>query len=173
MGDRTREPGLACKWFTGSRQIRDDFESAVGQRVVATKWGARLAVIAQRNLEGGVLVGRVQHLKRKHLTAWVTPHSLRHGDANREYERVTDRLSPVQVGTLAKDDPDADRAAPELVADELGHSHISAAHGIVRMKLAHPKRPDEGTVMCERPRRSSAAFEKPVTFRSALQRHTP
>ena len=57
----------------------------------------------------------------------VTPHSLRHGYANREYERVTGRLSPVQGGVLAKEDPAADRAGRELVADELGHSRPSIA----------------------------------------------
>lgn len=51
----------------------------------------------------------------------MTPHSLRHDYANREYERVTSRLSPVQGGTFVKDGPAADRAARELVADELGH----------------------------------------------------
>ncbi len=68
-------------------------------------------------------------LARKQLG--VTPHSLRHGYANREYERVTNRLSPVQGGALAKDDPAADRAARELVADELGHSHPSIAAAYV------------------------------------------
>lgn len=68
-------------------------------------------------------------LTRKQLG--VTPHSLRHSYANREYERVTDRLSPVRGGTLAKDDPDADRAARELVADELGHSRPSIASAYI------------------------------------------
>lgn len=70
----------------------------------------------------------------------VTPHSLRHSHANREYERVTDRLSPVKGGTLAKDDPEADRAARELVADELGHSRPSIASAYI----GSPRyRPDE------------------------------
>jgi len=64
-------------------------------------------------------------LTRKRLG--VTPHSLRHSYANREYERVTSHLSPVHGGTLAQDDPHADRAARELVANELGHSRPSIA----------------------------------------------
>ncbi|HEY0682995.1 MAG TPA: integrase domain-containing protein [Steroidobacter sp.] len=71
----------------------------------------------------------------------ATPHSLRHSYANREYERVTDRVSPVKGGTLAKDDPDADRAARELVADELGHSRASIASAYIG-SARH--RPDEG-----------------------------
>lgn len=67
----------------------------------------------------------------------VTPHSLRHGYANREYERVTNRLSPVQGGTLAKDDPAADRAARELVADELGHSRPSIAAAYIGGTRVH------------------------------------
>lgn len=68
-------------------------------------------------------------LTRKRLG--VTPHSLRHSYANCEYERVTSRLSPVQGGALAQDDPHADRAARELVADELGHSRPSIASAYI------------------------------------------
>ncbi|GFE85165.1 tyrosine-type recombinase/integrase [Steroidobacter agaridevorans] len=57
----------------------------------------------------------------------VTPHSLRHSFAHRQHERATRRLAPVQGGTLAQDDPSADRAAREIVAEELGHSRASIA----------------------------------------------
>lgn len=57
----------------------------------------------------------------------VTPHSLRHSYAHRQHERATRRLAPVQGGTLAQDDPPADRAAREIVAEELGHSRPSIA----------------------------------------------
>lgn len=60
----------------------------------------------------------------------VTPHSLRHSRAQRGYQGMTGHLAPVQGGTLAQDDPFADRAAREIVASDLGHSRasISAAY---------------------------------------------
>lgn len=60
----------------------------------------------------------------------VTPHSLRHSYGQRKYQRVTRHLAPVQGGTLAQDDPAADRAAREIVSADLGHSRasISAAY---------------------------------------------
>lgn len=60
----------------------------------------------------------------------VTPHSLRHSYAQRQYQRVTRHLAPVQGGTLAQDDAPADRAAREIVSGELGHARpsISAAY---------------------------------------------
>jgi integrase len=61
----------------------------------------------------------------------ATPHSLRHSYAQRQYERVTLRQTPVQGGTLAQDDPPADRAAREIVSSELGHSRSSIASAYI------------------------------------------
>jgi integrase len=55
----------------------------------------------------------------------VTPHGLRHSYANRAYESISGRLSPVQGGVLSQTDPDVDRAVRSLVAEELGHSRPS------------------------------------------------
>jgi site-specific recombinase XerD len=60
----------------------------------------------------------------------VTPHSLRHSYAQRQYQRVTRHLAPVQGGTLAQDDASADRSAREIVSGDMGHARpsISAAY---------------------------------------------
>ncbi|WP_129779428.1 tyrosine-type recombinase/integrase [Peristeroidobacter soli] len=61
----------------------------------------------------------------------VTPHSLRHSYAQRQYQRVTWHLTPVQGGTLAEDDGPADSAAREIVSSELGHSRASIASAYI------------------------------------------
>lgn len=61
----------------------------------------------------------------------ATPHSLRHSFLNREYERVTGRLSPIRGGTLAQEDAPSDRAARLHVADNAGHSRSSIASAYI------------------------------------------
>lgn len=61
----------------------------------------------------------------------VTPHSLRHSYAQRQYQRVTHHLAPLQGGTLAQEDAPADRAAREIVSGELGHSRPSIASAYI------------------------------------------
>ncbi|GFE85210.1 hypothetical protein GCM10011488_01640 [Steroidobacter agaridevorans] len=78
----------------------------------------------------------------------ITPHGLRHSYANRAYETISGRLSPVQGGVLSQTDPDVDRAVRSLVAEELGHSRpaIAAAYigGVGPTDEPHvPPRKDE------------------------------
>jgi integrase len=61
----------------------------------------------------------------------VTPHSLRHSHAQRQYQRVTRHLAPVQGGTLAQDDAPADRAARDIVSGEMGHSRPAIASAYI------------------------------------------
>ena len=74
-------------------------------------------------------VVRKSGLSRRQSRA--TPHSLRHSYAQRQYDRVTQRLAPIKGGTLAQDDPPADRAAREIVSSELGHSRPSIASAYI------------------------------------------
>ncbi|EQD27031.1 integrase, partial [mine drainage metagenome] len=52
----------------------------------------------------------------------ITSHGLRHNYANDRYRRLTDSDSPVRGGSPV--DRDMDRAARQVVAEELGHSRV-------------------------------------------------
>lgn len=60
----------------------------------------------------------------------ATPHSLRHGAACDLYEILAGVPACVRGGTLSQDDPQADRAARNVVAEFAGHSriHITSAY---------------------------------------------
>lgn len=78
-------------------------------------------------------------LTRKELA--VTPHSLRHGFLLDLYEWLTGVAAPARGGTLAQEDPHADRAARELVSVVAGHAelHIASAYlGGIRPKAVAP-----------------------------------
>jgi integrase len=55
----------------------------------------------------------------------VTPHALRHGFLLAVYHRLTGCAAPARGGDLAARDPDADRAARRLVAEDAGHARLS------------------------------------------------
>lgn len=69
----------------------------------------------------------------------VTCHSLRHSFANREYERTSNRLSPVRGGVLGHSDPAAERAVRTVISDYLGHARGSITSAYVGS--ASPERP--------------------------------
>jgi integrase len=55
----------------------------------------------------------------------VTAHGLRHEYVNGRYELLTGNKSPVEGGTLAKDNPELDYAARITIAEEVGHTRPS------------------------------------------------
>ncbi len=73
--------------------------------------------------------------------AGVTPHAFRHGCHLDFYEWLTGHPASARGGTLAQTDPDADRAARQLVALNAGHAdlYVSGAYiGGMRPRKAQP-----------------------------------
>ncbi len=120
------------------------------QRVVLT-WAKSLALTrAESMIPRGFTVQRWRRryyhlcskigLTRRELT--VTPHSLRHGVLLDRYEQLAGVPAAVRGGTLAQEDPAADRAVRTVVAEMAGHSRpaISAAYlGSPRQASAKPR----------------------------------
>lgn len=73
---------------------------------------------------------RFYHLMAEHLgisrkEAGVTAHGLRHGFANRGYNRRTGLPTPVQGGALGRIDRETHRNACQQVSKDLGHARLS------------------------------------------------
>lgn len=58
-------------------------------------------------------------------TSGVTAHGLRHEYVNRRYEEMAGGKSPVEGGTVARDDPELDHEVRIVIAEEVGHTRPS------------------------------------------------
>lgn len=97
----------------------------------------------------------------------VTPHSLRHGVLLDIYEQVTGVAAPARGGALSQDDPAADRAARDLVAEYAGHSRrrvASAYLGPVRAPRAdQPSNAPAGDIAVESDTRDGNGSASPAS----------
>lgn len=118
----TREHHAVIEWACTFAQTKS--ESMIPRGWSLKRWRRRYYHLCEQ-------IG----LTRKDLG--VTPHSLRHGVLLDLYEWLTGVAAPARGGTLAQQDPHADRAARELVSAFAGHAelHISSAYlGGIRTK---------------------------------------
>lgn len=125
----TREHHAVLEWARSFAQTRS--ESMIPRDWSLKRWRRHYYGLCEQ-------IG----LTRKELA--VTPHSLRHGVLLDLYEWLTGVAAPARGGTLAQQDPHADRAARELVAAHAGHSerHIASAYlGGIRSKAIPPTPP--------------------------------
>lgn len=111
----TREHHAVLDWARTFAQTRS--ESMIPREWSLKRWRRHFYFLCEQ-------IG----LTRRALA--VTPHSLRHGVLLDLYEWLTGVPAPARGGTLARDDPHADRAAREIIAAHAGHAerHISSAY---------------------------------------------
>lgn len=111
----TREHHAVLEWARTFAQTRS--ESMIPREWSLKRWRRHFYFLCEQ-------IG----LTRKALA--VTPHSLRHGVLLDLYEWLTGVAAPARGGSLAQDDPHADRAAREIIAAHAGHAerHISSAY---------------------------------------------